>query len=137
MKADINYYKEIFGGGYSEEIISPYLEYAGDIIAAAAVGDELSPEQENAFCGAVCIQAEELARNGVSASAESADASACGGENYSSVRLGDFSVSFGSGDGSSCTKTQSDTEESVNGICKRAAAVLERYGLFYRGGVRI
>lgn len=155
MKNAIDYYTQNFDGKYSEEFIAPFLGIAEDIILGAVIRREYSEEEENAVLKAVCIQAEEYAAAaGISETAAVASAytaenvSADSGEvRYSSVKLGDFSVSFkdGSTDGNGSSGSSSDTgsssvknsaaAEKVTGICERAAAVLDRYGLFYRGGV--
>lgn len=146
MTEDIYYYKKIFGGEYPEEIIAPCLERARDIILGAVTVREYSTSEENAVSRAVCIQAEEYAACKAAVQEDKEELQEDnGGEEaaevrYSSVKLGDFSVSFKDTDTSSSSagsgvSSSSAAAEKVSGICERAAAVLDRHGLFYRGGV--
>lgn len=107
MESYYSYYCDSYGGTMAEEIIVPLLEKAADIIGGMIYEKEYSKRESEAIAKAVCIEAEELA--------------ATGNGGYSSLRLGDFAVS------GNASKT------SV--ICTRALAVLDREGLFYRGGI--
>lgn len=111
MSADFDYYRNIFEGSSEEERISPFLSAAERIIWGAVSLAELSERENSAFSEAVCVQAEYMERLKDS-------------EGYSSVKLGDFSVS----------RNASSNESSCD-ICAEAAAVLDRAGLYYRGGV--
>lgn len=112
MSVDFNYYRDIFGGKSEEGSISPFLSAAERIIWGAVSLGELSERENSAISEAVCVQAEYMERLRENS----------GG--YSSVRLGDFSMS----------RNASSNESSCD-ICAEAAAVLDRAGLYYRGGV--
>lgn len=159
-----DFYSGVFGGVYDEEVISPLLERAEADIRCVC-----SDEAEEVFLrggdGAVndsaalavmwaaCLQAEFLAEcsaAAVSGAGVSGGASGVSGASseaaVSSVKLGDFSVSFSSAGGKSTSGSSgvsggsfSDVV-SVNGcargnLCGRALLVLDKRGLIYRGGV--
>ena len=112
MSVDYDHYSNIFGGKSEEESISPFLSAAERIIWGAVSLGELSERENSAFYEAVCVQAEYM------------EALKENSGEYSSVKLGDFSVS----------RNASSNESSCD-ICAEAAAVLDRAGLYYRGGV--
>ncbi len=113
MIVDFEYYRDIFGGGLEEDIISPFFASAERIVMGAVLPEVFSVGENTALKTAVCVQAEytERLRGGTAG--------------YPSVRLGDFSM--GGYDGISFEKALSSE------LCDEAAAVLDRAGLFYRG----
>lgn len=166
-----DFYSGVFGGVYDEEVISPLLERAEADIRCVC-----SDEAEEVFLrggdGAVndsaalavmwaaCLQAEFLAEcsaaavsgTGVSGGglqggvSDVSGASGSSGAAVSSVKLGDFSVSFSSAGGKSTSGSSgvsggsSGDVVSVNGcargnLCGRALLILDKRGLLYRGGV--
>lgn len=163
-----DFYSGVFGGVYDEEVISPLLERAeADIRCVCSDGGEevflrggdgaVNDSAALAVMWAVCLQAEFLAEcsaAAVSGAGVSGGASGVSGASseaaVSSVKLGDFSVSFSSAGGKSTSGSSgvsggvsggsSGDVVSVNGcargnLCGRALLILDKRGLLYRGGV--
>lgn len=101
---DFSFYSEVYGGVRSEEEIMPMLKLADIIVSSWVCCGDISDK----LSFAACIQADFYAE--------------CGGyhRGYSSVKIGDFSLSGGVEGGA---------------LCDAAKGYLEREGLLYRGGV--
>ena len=111
VNTSYDFYSQIFGGKADRDTIVPLLASADRLMDGAVIKDISDEISEEAMMTAACIHAEYSAKHG------------SGG--YSSVKLGDFSISGRSSDA------------YHEGICSEAYAVLERAGLLYRGGVSL
>lgn len=169
-----DFYLGVFGGVYDEEVISPLLERAeADIrcvcsdeaeeVFLRGGGGAVNDSAALAVMWAACLQAEFLAecsaaavsgagvsggglQGGVSdVSGASGSSGASSEAAISSVKLGDFSVSFSSAGGKSTSGSSGGSSGdvvSVNGcargnLCGRALLILDKRGLLYRGGVSL
>jgi len=105
---DYTYYKNTYGGSGAEDTITPLLACAERLVRGCMISDPPDSFLSD-FKTAVCVQADFIKK-----------AEDCGG--YSSVKLGDFSIS------SALRGDRFDAE-----LCTEAKAVLESAGLLYRG----
>lgn len=111
VNTSFDFYSQIFGGKADRDTIVPLLASADRLMDAAVITDISDEISKEAMMTAACIHAEYSAKHSISG--------------YSSVKLGDFSIS-------GVTR-----EAAGEGICSEAYAVLERAGLLYRGGVSL
>lgn len=109
---DFEFYSQTYSGAHSQETITPYLKEADDIIGCCICRAPLSDDDKNICRYAACIQADDAV-------------SSRGADCYTSVKLGDFSLSGGK------------SADGDNILCDRAAAFLESKGLLYRGGISL
>lgn len=163
-----DFYSGIFGGVYDEEVISPLLERAeadircvcsdeGEEVFLRGGDGAVNDSAALAVMWAACLQAEFLAEcsaaavSGTGVSGGTSGVSGASSEAaVSSVKLGDFSVSYSGADGKSTSGSSgvsggvsggsSGDVVSVNGcargnLCGRALLILDKRGLIYRGGV--
>lgn len=153
--ADMDFYASCFGGEYDERVIMPLLERAeadircvcsdraeGVFEADASVSDKII----FAVKRAVCLQAEFLAErdgkqilegdaSGEDGAASELVSAAASEGGVSSVKLGDFSVIFGSSEASGNGCSASDDGFARGNVCGEALLILDKQGLLYRGGV--
>lgn len=127
MTTSYEFYSKTYFGKRTEAEITPFLKIADIDVENALVNRELSADEENSCRYASCLQADEYALLDSYGFSD-------GINGYSSVKLGDFSISR-SGSSSSVPSDGGDIDSGR--LCERAAAYLERHGLLYRGGVGV
>lgn len=157
-----DFYSGVFGGVYDEEVISPLLERAeADIRCVCSDGAEevflrggggaVNDSAALAVMWAACLQAEFLAECSAAAASGAGVSGGVSGVSgasseaaVSSVKLGDFSVSYSGADGKSMSGSSGVSGDvvSVNdhargNLCGRALLILDKRGLLYRGGVSL
>lgn len=110
MYPDYSFYKDVYKGGEDEEIIMPFIREGTDILCSLVLKNGLDETEQNALFSAACAQAEYAVKKS---------------DGFSSARLGDFSYKVSS----------AETGDFKKLIAPRAAAILEKAGLLFRGEV--
>lgn len=114
ITVDTLYYTDVYGGTAADDT-EQCLKRAAGIIDSMILVTPVSDMQIAAYKNAVCAEAEYISENG--------GASAINSGGISSVSLGKFSVSSGSG----------GTDGIADKISDIAVMYLDRAGLLYRG----
>lgn len=139
MTTDHGFYTDVYKGTYEADIIEPCLKAADLQIGCAVIKEDLGEREEYFLKYAACIQAEDIAeKNGYSnSSAVIGNASRSAADSFTSLKLGDFSISRNASSASGSSAGESSLSGGKGELCERAAAYLERNGLLYRGGIKL